>query len=206
MTKKTTPLVIEGVNESIYAGFWIRLGSLLLDFLIMLPVISLTLYLNGLSKNAYYFTIIPSFIFHFWYGIYLVKKYGGTPGKLITGIKILRTDGKDVGWREAILRNIVAFILTVFISIATIVALTEANAEHYESLDWMTKQEYLMTFTPILFTVYTWISNIWYYSELFVILFNKRKRAIHDFMADTVIVRAKYIDKIRESMDSNLDS
>jgi uncharacterized RDD family membrane protein YckC len=34
--------------------------------------------------------------------IYLVKKYGGTPGKLIVGIKIIKLDGTDVTWKEAI--------------------------------------------------------------------------------------------------------
>src|SRR5258706_3556529 len=127
MIAKETPLKIEGVSDSIYAGFWIRLGSLLLDFIIMIPVIFLTLFLNGLSKNAYYFTVLPNLTFHFWYSIYLVKKHGGTPGKLITGIKILKIDGTDVTWREAILRQIVAFSLTIFIASITIFALSQAD-------------------------------------------------------------------------------
>lgn len=205
MNNKVTPLSIEGINGSIYAGFWIRLGSLLLDFLIMVPVIFLTLYLNGLSKNAYYFTFLPSLVFHFWYSIYLVKKHGGTPGKLIAGIKILKTNGEDVTWKESILRQIVTFILTIFVSIITMMALSRADGEYYESLTWMTKQQYLMTLTPILFTLYTWTSNIWTYSELFVLLFNKRKRALHDFIAGTVIIRTKYIERLREvmSLDEN---
>lgn len=203
MTKKIIPLTIDGINESIYAGFWLRLGSLLLDLLILLPMIFLTLYINSLSKNVFYFTILPNLLFHFWYSIYLVKKYGGTPGKIIAGIKVLKTDGTDVTWREAILRQAVAFSLTIYIYIITIVALLEADTKYYESLDWMTKQHYLMTLTPMLFSIHSWLSNLWTYSELFVLLFNKRKRALHDFMANTVIVRTKYIDKIREAINSN---
>jgi uncharacterized RDD family membrane protein YckC len=203
MASKKTPLTIDGINESIYAGFWTRLGSLLLDFLIMLPYVFLVLYLNGLSKNAYYFTFIPGLIFHFWFSIYLVKKYGGTPGKLIVGIKIIKLDGTDVTWREAILRQIVAFILTIFASLMTIYALSMADGEYYESLGWMQKQQYLFGLTPILFKFYTWTNNIWVYSELFVLLFNKRRRALHDFIADTVIVKTKYIEKIREVINAD---
>jgi uncharacterized RDD family membrane protein YckC len=199
MTKQT-PLTITGINESLYAGFWIRFGSLLLDGLITLPLIFLILFLNGLSKNAYYYTVIPSYVFHFWYSIYLVKKYGGTPGKLIAGIKIIKIDGTDVTWREAILRQIVTFSLTIFISIITLIGLSKVDAEHYESLSWLSKQQYIQSFTPIFVIIYTILSNIWTYSELFVLLFNKRKRALHDFMANTVIVRAKYLNKIREVM------
>ncbi len=203
MAYKKTPLTIYGVNESIYAGFWTRLGSLLLDFLIILPYVFLVLYINGLSKNAYYLTFIPGLIFHFWFNIYLVKRYGGTPGKLIVGIKIIKLDGTDVTWREAILRQIIAFILTIFGSIITIYALSIADGEYYESLGWMQKQQYLLGLTPILFKFYTWTNNIWVYSELFVLLFNKRKRALHDFIADTVIVKTKYIEKIRELINDD---
>lgn len=203
VTDKKTPLTINGINESIYAGFWIRLGSLLLDFLILLPYIILVLFLNGLSKSAYYFTFIPGLIFHFWFSIYLVKKYGGTPGKLIAGIKILKIDGTDVTWREAILRQSIAFTLTIFVSVITIYALSIADGKYYESLSWMKKQTYLTALTPLLFKIYSWTNNIWVYSELFVLLFNKRKRALHDFMAGTVIVRTKYLGKIREVMNED---
>jgi len=195
-------LTIAGVNESIYAGFWIRFGALLLDFVIIIPVIFLNLFLNGLSKNAYYFTALPILAFHFWYSIYLVKRNGGTPGKLIAGIKILRIDGTDVTWREATLRQIVTFSLTIFGSLITMVALSEADAEYYENLNWMTKQAYLMSLTPVPFTIYTWSSNVWTYGELFTLLFNKRKRALHDLIADTVIVRMQYVDKIKDVMKS----
>lgn len=206
MTSKKTPLTIDGISTSIYAGFWIRLGSLLLDFIILLPVVIIILYLNGLSKNAFYYTLLPNLIFSFWYRIYLVKKQGGTPGKLIMGIKIIKIDGSDVSWKEAILREIVNYGLTFFISIVTIIALSQADTAHYESLTWLTKQQYLMTLMPIFFTIYTWSSNTWVYSEFFVLLFNKRKRALHDFMAKTVIVRAMYIDKIRETMNSDTNT
>jgi uncharacterized RDD family membrane protein YckC len=201
MTDKKTPLTIDGISESIYAGFWTRLGSLLLDFLILLPYVFLILYINGLSTNAYYFTFIPGLIFHFWFSIYLVKKYGGTPGKLIVGIKIIKLDGTGVTWREAILRQIVNFILAIFGSVITIIALSKADIEYYESLTWITKQQYLFALIPVLFKIYTWTNNIWVYSELLVLLFNKRKRALHDFIADTEIVKTKYIDKIREAMN-----
>ena len=195
-----TPIKIDGVNENIYAGFWIRLGSILVDFIILLPVMFLTLYLNGLSANAYYFTFIPSLAFHFWYGIYLVQKNGGTPGKLICNIKIYRIDGSDIQWREAILRNSVSYVLYIFAAVITMIAISKADTEHFDSLTWMTKQQYLMALSPVLFSIYSKVSTVWTYSELFVLLFNKRKRAIHDYIAGTVIIRTQYINQVRAAM------
>lgn len=202
MTIKQTPLSLEGVTENIYAGFWIRLGALLLDFLIVLPVSLLTLYINGLSKNAYFFTVFPSFIFGLWYYIYLVKKYGGTPGKLIVGITIIKIDGENIDWKEAILRHIVLFGISIFGIVLTIVTLMHSNTLHYESLGWMQKQQYLMALSPILFSFYTWTTNIWIYSEYIVLLTNKRKRAIHDYIAGTVIVKKEFVKRLKESISN----
>ena len=203
MADRKTPLTISGIKESIYAGFWTRLCSLLLDILFIAPWGLFVFFINGLSKNAHYFTLIPGLIFHFWFSIYLVKKYGGTPGKLIVGIKILKLDGTEVTWREAILRESISFILTILFSLMSVYAITIADWEYYKNLGWIHKQQYLFALTPILYNIYSWTSNVWDYSELFVLLFNKRKRALHDFIADTVIVKTKYIDKIREVINAD---
>lgn len=70
-----------------------------------------------------------------------------------------------------------------------------------KSLGWLKKQVYLSSLVPGLYTIYSWVDNIWIYSELFILLLNKRKRALHDFVAGTVIVKAKYIDEIRKAMN-----
>lgn len=203
MYNKQTPLEIDGINESIYAGFWPRFASLLLDFIFVIPIIILTLYLNGLGKNIYFYTLIPSLIFGIWYNIYLPKKYGGTPGKLVVGIKIIRLDGQSIGWREAILRHGVLLILTLLSCIMMISCLLDADEATFTSLGWLQQSQYLMTLSPVFFKIYTWASNIWIYSEFIVLLTNERKRAIHDYIAETVMIKAKYHDKIREVMETS---
>jgi len=88
------PLRFEGVEESPYAGFWRRFGALWLDFLIMLPwtVVS-TMYSNAGRLNMIY-SWIPGYIIFFLYYVYAVQRWGGTPGKLIAGVIIVRKDGK----------------------------------------------------------------------------------------------------------------
>jgi len=126
MNKIITPLKLEGVEESIYAGFWIRLVSLILEVIIFIPFILLKMYLDGLGYNIKYYTVLPEFLFYFWFRIYLVKKYGGSPGKLIVGIKIIKLDGSDVTWREAILRELFSFLDAIFVSFIMLVAFSYA--------------------------------------------------------------------------------
>jgi len=205
MDNKETPLQLDGVSEDIYAGFWLRLGSLLLDFIFVIPVTGLMLYFNSLGKDLYFYTVIPGFLFGLWYNIYLPKRYGGTAGKLVAGIKIIRIDGQSIGWKEAVLRHIVLLGLTIFSVILMISCVLMADEETYSSLSWLKQSPYLMSFSPILFTIYTWASNIWVYSEFIVLLTNRRKRAIHDFIAGTVIVKGIYIDRIRAAMNSEYE-
>lgn len=202
MIEKQTPLQIVGISESIYAGFWTRLGSLLLDFIFILPVVFLIQYLNGLSRSIYFYTIIPNLLFALWYNVYLPKKYGGTPGKLAVGITIIKLNGQPIDWKEAILRHIVLLSLTVLGSVIIVVTIMEADEETYTRLGWLQRSQYLMSLSPVFFKLYNWASNIWIYSEFIVLLTNRRKRAIHDFIAGTVIVRTKYLDKIRDVMNS----
>ncbi len=204
MNDNQIPTEIEGINESIYAGFWARLASLLLDTIIMLPIIFLTLYLNGLGKNIYFITLIPNFVFGLWYYIYLPKKYGGTPGKLIAGMKIIKLNGESIDWKEAVLRHSVLLVLTLFSVTMMTSSLISADETTFNSLGWLKRSQYLMSLSPMFFLIYTWVSNIWIYSEFIVLLTNKRKRAIHDYIAGTVIVKAKYINEIREAMNHQI--
>ena len=203
MTTKQTPLQIDGIHEPIYAGFWLRFGALVLDVIIMSPLIILYIFINGQSKNACYFTFVVMLLISIGYNVYLVKKIGGTPGKLATRIKIIRTDGKDIGWKEAFLRYSVDLAFVIFIGIITIKSNSLADDEMFKSLAWINRQEYLMSFSPIFFKIHSWINNIWIYGELIVLLTNKRKRALHDFIANTVIVKVMYLDKIRMAMNEN---
>lgn len=202
MNDTQIPITIPGINNNIYAGFLVRFASLLLDAIIMLPLIFIILYVNGLSVNMYFYTIIPNLLFGIWYNIYLPKKYGGTPGKLIAGIKIIKMDGKPIGWKEAILRHSVLLGLTIFGVITMIMCLSKADETIFNSLGWYKRTEYLMSLATIPFMIHAWATNIWIYGEFIVLLTNDRKRAAHDFIAGTVIVRNVYVDKINEVMNS----
>src|SRR5688500_4847524 len=199
------PLRINGINESIYAGFWTRVAANLMDFLFLVPIVILLIVFNSIGINAYYYTIGPYLLFYFWYSVYLVKRNGGTPGKLIAGIKILRIDGNDVGWGEALLRQCVSFILAIVSVVVTVIALSQADSYIYESLNWIEKQRYINSLAPAAFLFVQWTSNIWSLSELFVLLLNERRRALHDLIAGTVVVKSKYIDLIRETMREDMD-
>ena len=195
-----TPLRLERVRENIYAGFWIRLGSLFLDGFFLWPLTWLVSYLNGTGIHIYYYTVVPMFLFGLWYNIYLPKRYGGTAGKLVVGISIIRLDGAPIAWKEATLRYLVTLFFVIMTICLMIYCLGKADEETYLGMGWMKRTAYLVTFSPLLFKITGWSQSLWEFSELVVLLTNPRKRALQDFMAGTVVVKAIYVDKIREAM------
>ena len=54
-----------------------------------------------------------------------MKKYGGTPGKLITGIVIIKTDLSSINWNDTFKRNIDGIIYSIINSILTVYVLSK---------------------------------------------------------------------------------
>jgi len=186
--------------KNIYTDFWVRFYALFLDFLFLAPLTYLSYYLIGLGKNVYFYTFIPNFLFGLWYHIYLTKKYGGTPGKIIAGVTIIKLDGTIIGWKEAILRNIVVIGFSLIHMGIMINSVLQINETIYINKGWNERGLYIMSLSSIYFNIYICIMYVWYFIEFIVMLMNKRKRAIHDFIAGTVAVKTKYIDNVRVFM------
>jgi uncharacterized RDD family membrane protein YckC len=172
----------------VYAGFWRRFGAYLLDFLILIPIMAFAIW--GQSKSQFFqvYYLLPGMLVSVFYSIYLVKRYGGTPGKLLAGIKIAKLDGSAIDWRGAIVRHSVLFVLATASSLALALGSFEANEAEYFSLDWQQQSLYLSSLAPKWNLYVTWAINIWIWGEFLVLLTNEKRRAIHDFMAGTVVI------------------
>lgn len=166
-----------------------RFGAYWLDVIIFLPIIALSLWGNEQSRlfSLYYF--LPGLVFGIWFHVYLVKKYGGTPGKLILKIKIAKIDGTQVGYKEAMLRYSVLFTLTTLLSVSLLTVNFEMTDAEYFSMEWNERALYMVERVPSWHNIVNIFVNIWVWSEFFVMLTNKKRRAIHDFMAGTVVIR-----------------
>jgi uncharacterized RDD family membrane protein YckC len=81
-------------NKSIYAGFLIRTLSGIIDYIIYLLffLIIYILSLNIWSLPKYYYIAfqIIHLTFLIIYNIFITQRFGGTPGKLILKIKVLK--------------------------------------------------------------------------------------------------------------------
>jgi uncharacterized RDD family membrane protein YckC len=171
-----------------YAGFWPRLASALLDMVVMTPLMALLFWGSAQFRLFEVYNFLPGIVFSLLYSVYLVRRFGGTPGKLMVGIRIRKLDGEPVGYREAFLRQLPDFILSTLMSIAFIVSVFHMTDAEYHSLAFMERTKRMVELTPSWHRPLQWIQNVWSWGELIVLLTNRKRRSLHDYIAGTVVV------------------
>lgn len=173
----------------IYAGFFIRLICQAIDGSVIWAVSKA---LGALMFRSFFFFVLANavgFFFFRFYFMFLTGLWGQTPGKMLTQIRVIRLDGYEVRWTNAILRNIFETILVLIMFVGYYMALSHTTPHELDLMPMTQREPFLNQFMPD-FVVYCLLARYAYaFSEFFVLLFNKKKRAIHDFIAGTVIIR-----------------
>jgi len=182
---------VSGIESapSPYGGFWVRLGALLLDMLVFSPIIVLLFWIDSHSRLLRMYWLPFGTLLGIFYSVYLVKRFGGTPGKLILGLRIAKVDGSPIGYKEAILRYLPDFILGLFSSLALAIVLLRMSDAEYLSLSTHERLQHIKALKPSWASAVYIMQQVWMWSEFVVLLTNKRKRALHDFIAGTIVLR-----------------
>jgi len=171
-----------------YAGFWPRLGSLLLDLAIQVPLGGMVFWADRYFRLFEVYYLLPGALFGLFYSVYLVQRFGATPGKLIMGIRIRRLGGEPVRYHEAFIRYLPDFVLSLAMSVALTVPLLHMSDAEYLSLSFLGRYQRLADLAPSWYRPLQTAQNIWVWGELIVLLTNRKRRALHDFIAGTVVV------------------
>ena len=169
-----------------YASFWQRFAAMWIDVFVLLPLMVVQGVLESFSKTAAVILVVPMAVTYAAYTIYCHGRFGQTIGKRVMGIRVVRTTGERIGWREAWLRSSVELCFTVVGVIGSFAALaTIADADYY--VGWMQRAQNVVAHQPPWLAWTAPVTQIWVWSEVVVMLFNKRRRALHDFIAGTVV-------------------
>jgi uncharacterized RDD family membrane protein YckC len=122
------------------AGFWYRAAAYIIDsiamavlgLIIALPIIFIAVLAfltsavkstaaNPMPFSAYSFvgivlilvgivTVLAEIIMYLCYYVLFEGRFGWTPGKYVMGLKVLKTDGERISYKDAILRNIPKYV------------------------------------------------------------------------------------------------
>jgi uncharacterized RDD family membrane protein YckC len=171
-----------------YAGFWPRLGAMLVDALVLSPFIVLSYWAWSQSRSVALAMEVPlAFVFAF-YNIYFVGRWGMTVGKCVLKLKVVSLDGEPAGFRRAFYRHSVDLALSVIACALTLSALMSVVEHEFNVLAFAERIDLLSQRTGAASDVLNWIYLAWALSELAVLLMNEKRRALHDYIAGTVVV------------------
>lgn len=151
----TTHLYHDSIQSSLYAGFWIRFLSFIIDLLVIFGINALIiqplLHLFGLEDVKIwiqYFSlehILEALVFYLYF-VLLTKQFKQTLGKMIVAIRVEKADRTDLSWGDVLFREWIGRIISGL------------------------------------------FGNLLY----LVVAFTHKKRGLHDYFADTVVIRNKF--------------
>jgi uncharacterized RDD family membrane protein YckC len=122
-----------------YAGFWIRVGAKLIDFVVLIiPVFALVLVVvafkgrPGLQSplTQLVFQLVGSFIFYVLavgYSTFLQGKYGATLGKMACGLKVVTPEGAQISYARSFGRATAELLSAWFCQLLYIITAFDAQ-------------------------------------------------------------------------------
>ncbi len=161
-----------------YLTFWPRFWAPTFDEIVLWVPTSIIPYsicqILGLEGNAINLLYSYVYFIYYVYSIYLHGAYGATIGKMITKVKVVDaiTEG-PITFKQAIIRDSIPLILSVILIIYVPLSVDNINEADIESLYFM----------PL-------ILGLWFVAEVITMLTNKKRRALHDYIAGTVVIRS----------------
>lgn len=171
-----------------YAGFWRRLGAALVDFIIWILFWIAQGRLSSYSKTFAIFLMTVTCLIYAGYQIYFHSRWGQTLGKMVLGIRVMKLSGEPIGLREAVIRSSVDLILVIFWIVGISIAYFNLPDSEFYRMSWVERNVRLKELAPSWMSWEEYVSNGWYWSEIVVVLFTEKKRALHDFLAGTVVI------------------
>jgi uncharacterized RDD family membrane protein YckC len=170
------------------ASFSRRVGAGVIDFLIVLIYIQSVGWLATLSKSAALVLVLPVCLVPLLYHIALHALFGQTIGKHVARIRVNQKDGSPIGVRQAILRSSVDALFSVHWLFVVGFAVLQLPSSQFTGQGWSDLYQTLQLTFPPHFETVVLVSGVWGWSEFITMFFSKQRRAIHDYIAGTVVV------------------
>ena len=187
------PIETNGFNT--YAGFWKRFSAGIVDVIVLIPFLVIFYYIESMSIPMAMIVVVASTLLYSTYTIYFHYKFGATIGKMASKIKVTQPDGSPIRLKHAVLRSSVDLVFASILVVGHLIALSHANPTEYLTAGWMDRIDYRLPLLPSWYDSIDIGNEIWVWGELLVLLLNKRKRAIHDFIAGTVVINREYAEQ-----------
>lgn len=172
----------EVINSNVrWAGFWIRVGAALIDFLVYIPPAGLLIYnLFSLKSLPLQLAIIIALAI---YKPLMEYKYGATLGKMAMGIKVVNHNFGGISLTQALTRYIPWAVGQVISIISNIILF--ANVDFLSASGMTETAEVQANIIP---GGISYLGTTLILVSVIVVAFTDNKRGLHDMLADTYCI------------------
>ena len=172
------------------ASFWRRLLAGFVDVVLALLFSVVVGWLGTLSKaSALIFLPIMWAVFLLYQASFHAL-FGATIGKLLSRIRVSRLDGSAIGLKESLRRSSVDILATTHWLYMVVPATLSLPPESFHGQGWGNLFHGLKPTLSPSFEVAEVVMFLWLVAEFVTMLFNRKRRAVHDFLAGTIVVRS----------------
>lgn len=163
-----------------YQTFWPRFWAGFVDGLVFMPISWLDGYLSSPERGSFILIVwaIISYTAYWLYSVLLHARYGQTLGKMAARVKVLDVSEERIPTlRQAFIRDI-GYIALNTLSLVYLIYLVIAG-------------RYVRDAEPTTLPgqILLWASLGWFLLEIISMATNAKRRAFHDYIAKTVVVR-----------------
>jgi uncharacterized RDD family membrane protein YckC len=184
--KKNDPAYIEiqriSKEKGKYSTFWNRFFAHWIDGFVFIPLSVLSIWLMNMFANDTYITYhIQSFntIAVYLYTIVFHGAFGATIGKMVCGVKVIdKEENKELSYKQAFIRDSIPLFLSM---VVVVISHPKVNFDLLGNSS--------SSFFIVLFSIVGSLSVLWSITEIITMLSNKKRRALHDFIAGSVVVK-----------------
>lgn len=187
-----------------YSTFGPRFWAQSVDVCVLWPVgfIAAILLTSDIPRGLAAVVIVVQSLAWLMYTVVMHARYGQTVGKMVTKVRVVdnRTEG-SISWRQAWLREGIPLLMSLGWLVWEVVHILDGSWTFGASGDRAS-----MTDSGT-FWLLTWLPMLWFAAEVVTMLTNKKRRALHDFIAGTVVVRTNtVVDEASEEAGADGDS
>ena len=183
-----------------YSTFWPRFLTAIVDSCVLWPVDFITTGLSSadLPRTLVALLVTVGSLASFLYTVVMHARYGQTVGKMVTKVRVVdfRTGG-SISWGQAWLREGIPMVLSLGLLAWEVLhlpggsqnpsALADGKSPAFGGVFW------LLVAVP----------GLWDVAELLTMLTNEKRRALHDFIAGTIVVRTNTEVRAQPDAGSN---
>lgn len=163
------------------AGFWIRVGASIIDFLIFIPIMILSTWNTFSLKSSVVLILIslPGLV----YKPFMESFFGATLGKMSCKIKVIDDNGRKLSLFNAYIRFFPFLLLTGVSLVSQLILFSSPQFQSAKSMIEIGQAQQASSLNVIIYPV-----NILVLIDCIFVAFTFRKRALHDMMAESFCV------------------